>query len=159
MGTGTGDPRIETIRDTVFNFNGVPDQLYNFFSGDGLEVLIQVSPVDTPEGPKTYINGVTVRLNHGEETGWPDTLVTFDMSGLGTVCHKGHRLTVATKACTLDAPGHKGNTQDDWHPLQGVPHANIYSTHPKGYTGEEASGLTVDGDQEGAEETKYRVKL
>jgi hypothetical protein len=147
---GEGDPHITTFSGVTFAFKGAAGRLYNFLTRGPLRVLPRLLPVpgDPPGEERTYIAGVDV------EGDGPFKVVV--MGGTTHVLAHGHHVEVESKHCTLDAPGHLGETAAAPHPLSGVAHLNVYvPTRPDPEDG--ATGLLVDGDRQDAAEADYEV--
>lgn len=144
---GEGDPYITTLTGQVYQFDGIPGKRYNFFTQGPLKILPRIAAVPNHEG-KTCFGGVDVVL----EDKWT---IYIAPDGHIYVTSENHQVKIQVKQCSLDAPGHNGKTQDDPHPLMGVPHMNIYITHLGDVT-TPITGLMFDNSPDA--ETKYAVE-
>lgn len=142
-----GDPYITRLDGQTFAFGGTPGRLHNLYSDDTVQVFTRILAVPGDSEGRTYNAGVDVVAG-------PVKVVVLS-DGRVHVLVGGRHVEVEAKVCTLDAPGHGGNTSDEPHPLQGVPHMNI--TLPAGAAIEGATGLLVDGDEAG-EAARYVVE-
>jgi hypothetical protein len=137
-GGGIGDIYVERIDGQAgYTFAGVPGELHRLYEQGDLRVYPRIMrvPHDTSDPPKTYLGGVDVLVGDVHLVVLPD--------GKTHVFARGFHWEIEAKFCTLDQPGHFGNTQNEWHPLQGVPHFNVRcAISPDDRPGE--SGLMVD---------------
>jgi len=131
-----GDPYITKVDGSVYEFKGEAGRRYTLFERDGLSIEPRVAEIPDGSG-RQYNIGVDVKIPG------PSWIVCY---GGKTWIHFGERrIEIEQKFCTLDAPGHFGNTTDEPHPLQGVEHMNLTSEPIPG-DAEHGRGLAVDGD-------------
>jgi hypothetical protein len=134
-----GDPYITRTDGKSFEFKGEPYARYNVYSQGDLRVLSRLAPVAS-DPSRQYVCGTDIHLGESQ------VYIANDVSV--HVFHNGHHVRIEMKFCTLDAPGHHGNTRDEAHPLQGVPHLNVYLDHDSSSDHAGATGLQVDGSED-----------
>lgn len=138
-----GDPYITRMDGQVVEFKGKDGQTYDWYSRGRLRVIPRLKTVPVPSSSPASEDDDPVKLVQcwgGVDVLAGDCKIVAGYEpGKIHIQYGGHHVILTVKDCALDAPGHKGNTSDAPHNLQGVPHCNLEITvYPPG---EGATGL------------------
>lgn len=149
MPGGGGDPYVEDIHGGWFRFKGEHTKRYTLYRDTEINVSGRVLNVPDDPEDRQFFSGFDVELSGG----W--RLVVLYDGKIHIIKDGDYHVTVESKHCTLDAPGHFGSTQDEPHPLMGIAHCNI--DIPTFKPNMDATGLCVEGATSAEHPEQYEI--